>query len=123
MYRIRLFWIFTTVFLLHQFVEKYLSIRISLLDNYLDPLLFMPILLSLVLWERRWWLKSNRNYVLPITHVWGYCLITIILAEILFPKLNPSFKADWIDSILYVIGSMIFIKFMNGQTRNTANNT
>lgn len=53
--------------LLHQSLEKLLEIRIPVIDNYLDPLLLMPILLHLMLWERRILFKKDCNMFFPFS--------------------------------------------------------
>ncbi len=41
------------IFTAHQFLQKTGFVNISLIDNYLDPLLAMPLLLQLNVLEKR----------------------------------------------------------------------
>lgn len=97
-----------TLFILHQCLEKIAKVRIELLDNYLDPLLIMPILLPLITWERRF-LRNEWDYKLPLTHVLGYVIIISALAEIILPKLTKNMIADPLDVLFYSIGAGIYL--------------
>lgn len=104
-----LFYVCIVLFGIHQFLEKGMQVRIPLLDNYLDPLLFMPILLHLITAERRFFTK-NHTYRLPLLIVIVYVGIASILAELVFPVFNPKLVGDPIDVCLYVLGAGFYVQ-------------
>lgn len=99
--------------LLHQSLEKLLEIRIPVVDNYLDPLLLMPILLHLMLWERRIVFKKDLQYVFSLLEVTILFIVVSFVAEYLFPRWNAGFTADWRDVVCYACGTLIFYFFFN----------
>ncbi len=107
------FCIFMIIFLIHQITQKVLGISFPLLDNYLDPLLFMPIILNFILWERRYLFKKGSDYTLPIPHVLILWICLSILTEYFFPRWNSGFTADILDVCCYGLGTLFFLLFMN----------
>lgn len=101
-----LFVICTTLFLIHQYLQKYLGIGVKVADSYLDPLLAMPILLHLVNLERKWITKKK-----PLSdgEMWGYCLLVAMIAEVIFPLITPNFTYDLLDIVLYLTGTIIYL--------------
>lgn len=96
-----------TVFLVHQFLERVARIEIPILDNYLDPLLAMPVILHLVTLERRF-LTKNPTYKLPLLHIILYVVVITIFAEVIFPRVNPKLVGDPVDVLMYVIGAGVY---------------
>lgn len=108
-----IFWTALILLLLHQWIEKYLQYPIPVLDNYLDTLLCMPILLGALLWERRNLFKLGQDFRFNLSTVVIITFIATFIFEVIFPRLTPQFTADWMDSIMYGIGSLIFYFFVN----------
>lgn len=100
------------LFLLHQFTQKVLHISIPFADNYLDDLLCMPILLSLLLLERRW-LTGNKNRVFSALEVSIMVLVMSFIFEGLFPYWSSNFTRDYWDIVAYMLGALFFYKLMN----------
>ena len=90
------------LFIVHQYLERIAKIQIGALDNYLDPLLMMPILLWLVTFERRM-IHKQPGYKLPATHMFGFVILVSFLAELVFPLFTKELIADPWDVCLYVI--------------------
>ncbi|HTO14274.1 MAG TPA: hypothetical protein VLZ83_00775 [Edaphocola sp.] len=88
-------------------------IRIPFADNYLDPLLFMPILLHCILWEQRFIFKKGLNFKLGTSEIIIWLIIISILTEYFFPKWNLGFTADIWDVFPYGLGTIFFMLFMN----------
>ena len=86
----------------------YAHFNVPFLDNYLDPVIAMPILLYAVLWERRILLKGN-NITLSYTEILGYFLLMVIFGEIIFPLMSNKFTADYWDVLAYAIGTLLYI--------------
>src|SRR5690606_16759880 len=98
---------------MHQFLQKILGINIQLVDSFLDPLLFLPILLQLVLLERRFVFGKGTQYVLSWFQILTVTVFVSVVCELLFPQWNPAFTADYIDVICYLLGGVIFGVFFN----------
>ena len=96
------------VFILHQVLEKIVHVSLALADNYLDPLVCMPIILQLFVWERRI-LFSDPLYQIPILHCAGYFIVIAIVAEIIFPTISSRFTADFMDILCYAAGTLLYI--------------
>ena len=107
------FLISSLLFLFHQFSQKVVNYPIPLLDNYLDTLLCMPILLSLLLLEQRQLFKKGAHFRFNAIETIFLVLLLSVLFERLFPWLSPNFTADWWDVLMYLIGGSIFYYFIN----------
>lgn len=99
--------------LIHQIVQKVLDINIPLIDSFLDPILFMPILLHLILWERRYLFGKGPGYVLSWSQMLMVLIFVSILCEYFFPQWNDKFTMDYWDIVCYAIGAFIFGRFLN----------
>ena len=106
------FFCFSILFLLHQFTQKIANVSIPFADNYLDNLLAMPILLSCLLAERRWFLKQE-TYVFSLLEVSTMVLVMSFIFEGLFPYWSKDFTRDYWDVVAYIMGGLFFYKVMN----------
>lgn len=102
------------LFSLHQYFQKIVNVNIPVIDNYLDPLLFMPILLMLLKWERQLIFKSSQKSF-PLTDVISYFLIVSVVCEFLLPQWSDTMIGDPWDVVCYGVGSFIFV-FINNKT-------
>lgn len=107
------------LFVAHQIAQKLLNINLPILDSYLDPILLMPLLLHALLWERRLLFGFDDQHILSKKYIFLVWIIVSILAEFIFPSWNKGFTKDPIDILLYLIGSLIFMKFFNHPTEIT----
>ncbi|MTB50330.1 hypothetical protein [Lewinella sp. W8] len=94
----------------HLILERLLRLHWTLLDHYLDPLCFLPILLTLWLIDLRW-LFGRPRLTAAFTLVAG--TFFIVLGEIIFPILDPAFVHDPWDYPFYLIGLAYFWFFIN----------
>jgi hypothetical protein len=101
------------LFLVHQLTQRVLHISIPLADSYLDNFLATPILLTLLLVERRTLFRYGLNYTLSVTEVGLATLFIAVVGEVLFPKLSREFTADWLDVVFYSLGSVLFYVKVN----------
>lgn len=99
--------------LAHQIAQKIFLIHLPWFDSYLDPLVVMPILFQLVLWERRVIFGRGTSYVLEWWRVSVICIWVAILSEGIFPIISSRFTADWKDVLCYVAGTLAYCKFWN----------
>lgn len=97
----------------HQVLQKIFHVPIPFVDLYLDNLLAMPIILTLLLSERRILFKRGRNYRLPVLDVVVATIYIIFIAEVIFPMLSEDFRTDWWDVLFYALGSVLFLLTIN----------
>ena len=105
----RFFLFFVVVFLGHQ-LSEYLGVRIDVVDAYLDPLLFFPLVLYLT---KRWNQYYSPTYKVPVVFVLVSVLVLVILFEFVFPAFSPRFEKDYYDFVAYGFGAAIFLILMN----------
>ncbi len=101
------------IFLLHQVAEKIFAYHIPFFDNYLDPFLCTPIMLTFLLFERRVFFKEGEGFILSVLEIIVATIGMICISEILFPYLSSQFTADWHDGIGLSLGSLYFYFFIN----------
>lgn len=102
----------------HQLAQKVFRVSLPWADSYLDPLLLMPILLQLVLWERRVLFAKGPRYTLEWWRVALICLLVSVLAEVAFPVMSPKFTADPYDIVCYGLGAFAFWTVWNKADRS-----
>lgn len=107
------FFVLLSVAIVHQLLQKVAKVSQPLLDAYLDPLLFMPILLHLMLWERRSLFGKGPYYTLGFWRTVAIFILVGIITEIVFPSMSSKFTTDVIDVACYAIGSMVFLLIWN----------
>src|SRR5690606_31750794 len=103
-----LFTICAFLFILHQYLQKIAGISLSLADSYLDPLLCMPILLHLIVLERKLFHRRT-EYTLSLSHIVGYVLLVSILCELVLPICNEQMTAAPWDIACYALGGFIYV--------------
>ncbi len=96
------------LFVMHQVAQKVMKVSIPLADSYLDNILATPILLTLVVVERRILFKRGTDYILTPMEVIMATLFIILVSEFLFPFVSPDFTFDWVDILCYILGSVLF---------------
>jgi hypothetical protein len=96
------------IFIIHQVLQKVMDIHFERLDNYLDNLLAMPVILTLLLAERRWLFKKGDTYTLPALDIGITMLYVISTTEIVFPLFSKEFTGDWVDVFFYAAGAVLF---------------
>ncbi|BDS12253.1 hypothetical protein [Aureispira anguillae] len=102
------------LFIGHQLTQKVLLWSIPLADNYLDTLLCMPILLGLILMERRFLWRRIKVYNFPLLDTIVSVAALAILYEEIFPVFFSGFTRDVWDYVSYALGACLFYFFING---------
>lgn len=102
-----------SLFLIHLILERGLNWKIPFWDNYGDPIVFMPIFLHFILWEDRFVRKKGTQYILSWKKSLFWWVIISIIVEYFFPKWTDGFTADYLDVLLYGLGTLFFMVFMN----------
>ena len=103
-----LFIISSLLFLLHQVVQHLFKLSLPLADHYLDNLLAMPIILSLLLAERRYLFRRGIAYQLSLLEIVLATLYVGVISEWLFPLLSDRFTFDPLDFLFFLAGAGIF---------------
>lgn len=94
----------------HFVLERLLRISCPALDRYLDPFCYLPLLLTVWLIDLHW-MFGLRRLSGPFTLVAS--LFLVILAEIIFPTMEPAFVHDLWDYPVYLLGLGYFWFFIN----------
>ena len=116
------FLICLALFLLHQLLQKGLQIQMALADRYLDAFLAMPVILTLLLAEKRWLWKKKASYRLTTLTIAITTAYIIVMVEVIFPWLSDKFTTDWLDIICYIAGSLLFHFTINKRGREEDQN-
>lgn len=108
-----LFIICCVLFIIHQVSQVIFNYHIPLVDSFLDNLLAMPIILTLLLFERRYIFRWKGYYRLTISEVIIGTLFIAFVSEIIFPALSDDFTGDWKDLIFLLAGAVLFYFTIN----------
>lgn len=111
------FWLFLSLFIGHQILERLLHIRIEWLDNYLDDLLCMPILLGGWLAEQYDLFGRKRLRRIEIFALW---VVVSLVFEGLLPYWSPRYTADGWDAVCYALGSWLFYRLIQERVEQPA---
>ncbi|PRD47181.1 hypothetical protein [Sphingobacterium haloxyli] len=117
-----LFTVSSILFLMHQYAQKVAKVSLPIIDSYLDPILFMPIVLPLIGWERKL-IYQNPAYTLPLSHVFACFLLVSVLFEIILPLWNERMTADVWDVPFYALGALIYTITANDRCRSLPTGT
>lgn len=117
-----IFIIACVLFIGHQLLQKFMPIGPGWNSSYLDNLLAMPIILTLLLVERQYLFKKGASYPLPALDVIMATLFIIVVAEVIFPLFSDDFVTDWMDALFYASGSIIFYLTINRIPKKAKNN-
>ena len=107
------------LFAAHQITQRVLDIPIPLADAYLDNVLATPILLTLLVAERRLLFRRGEDYTLTLAETVLATLWIAVVGEVLFPYFSEQFTADWLDVVFYLLGSVLFYFTINRPVKRT----
>ena len=99
------------LFIIHQVMQKGMDIHYKWFDRYLDNLLAMPVILTLLQAERIFLFRKGSAYLLPLFEIVMATLYIILITEIIFPIFSKNFTPDWADIFFYFAGSLLFYMF------------
>lgn len=105
----------------HQFVERVWNWDCPLIDSYLDSFLCMPILLGLLLVERRF-LMQNVSFCFSLFDTLVMVVALSLLYEEVFTRVFDGFVRDNWDYVSYGLGGGYFYLFVN-QSRGVDTNS
>ncbi len=101
------------LFLTHQFAQKGFGIHIPFVHSYLDDLLVMPIILPLILVERRRFYGWGEDFVFSAPVTAALVLAFSLIFELVFPYFSEKFTFDWWDFVAYGMGGILFYRYLN----------
>ncbi len=79
----------------------------TLIHNYLNNLLCMPLVLTICLIVLQF-IKKNYRLTIPIFAIASITIYYILYFEWYLPKVNDRYTSDPIDGVLYVLGAIGF---------------
>lgn len=102
----------TAIFLAvcNQVLEKGFGIFIPIVHSYLDDLLCFPIVLTFGLAMYRYF---KPNYELSVWHIWPTVITYSVYFEWYLPQTSSVYTADFLDVVMYVLGAVIYQRFIN----------
>ena len=106
----------STLFVLHQALQFAFGIYIPLAHAYLDNLLAMPIILTLLLAERKYVFKRGAHYQLSFAEVMIATVYVSVVSEFLLPLLSARFVYDPVDFIFYFLGMGLYLFSLHGKS-------
>lgn len=101
------------LFILHQVFIMVFDVRLPQIDSYLDNLLAMPIILTLLLFERIYLFKWKNYKRLNLLEIVAATTFIAVVSELLFPLLSDDFTSDWLDVFFFFLGALIFYFTVN----------
>lgn len=107
------FWLSCLLFVAHQIIQKGFNINIPWIHSYLDDVLAMPILLTLILFERRKFFAWGDDFVFSALESLALVVSLSLVFELVFPAFSTKFTFDWRDFIAYALGGVVFYKYLN----------
>ena len=80
---------------------------------YLDDLLAIPVILTLVVAVQRQWVYRNPQYVLSKFQVIFAVVYISIWFEGIMPAFSGKYTRDFWDMLAYILGAWFFYRFVN----------
>ena len=105
-----------TLFVLHQVLQLAFGIYIPLVHAYLDNLLSMPIILTLLVAERRYLFKRGVHYQFSFAEVVIATVYVSVVSEFLLPLLSNRFVYDPVDFVFYFLGTSLYLFSLHGKS-------
>ncbi|TDT46268.1 hypothetical protein CLV90_0314 [Maribacter spongiicola] len=109
--------VFIITGLLVYLLQRYNADIPTLINNYLNDFLCMPIVLKIGLFSIRY-IKSDEHIVLPLPLQIITTFLFIIYFEVVLPSYNERYTADILDVAAYSLGLILFIGIEGFQKDN-----
>ena len=88
------------------------GIFIRPLPSYLDDLLCLPIVLTIILAAERLYFKAP-GFILPANYSWWAVAAFCVVFEGVLPFVSEKYTADVMDVFFYSLGAVIFLVTIN----------
>jgi len=90
------------------YLAQYYKLELpSIINNYVNDFLIIPIVLSVCLYALRF-TRNNNNFTIPLIVVFVLCAAYSIFFEVILPKTHQRYTGDVIDVFLYFLGGLWF---------------
>ena len=99
----------------NQVLEKGFGIYIPIVHSFLDDLVCFPIVLTLGLAMYR---SFKPYYRLGMVHILPVLVVYSLYFEWYLPQTSTVYTADALDVLMYVLGALIFQRFINRSSTN-----
>jgi len=76
----------------------------------------MPIILGIILWERKFIFKQKSTYTFSLIEIIIITILLSILFEEGFPRWSNAFTKDYFDYVFYFVGALLFYVHHNRQS-------
>ncbi|PZX58001.1 hypothetical protein LV85_00187 [Algoriphagus chordae] len=100
-------------FWVNQYLEKSLGIFLPVYHSYGDDLMAMPVVFGICLQLMRCWHPAGGELTFSTKQVMIGLVYFSLVFEVLLPFKSTTYTADPLDVVCYVIGTLVFLKFMN----------
>jgi hypothetical protein len=104
------YWLAILIFILDKIIQNFFHAPIWL-SSYLDDFLLLPIFLGSALLVQQKFI--NQKFTFKITLVIVVWLIFSVLFEFLFPSLISGYTSDYWDILVYGLGGVYYLAFIN----------
>ena len=104
-----LFIVSCVLFLVHQLLQHSFKVPVPFADAYLDNILAMPIILTLLVAERRCLFNRGVAYNLSLQEVLLTTADISLVSEYLFPFLSTRFVTDPMDFVFFFAGTGLYL--------------
>ncbi len=84
----------------------------SIINNYVNDFLIIPIILIPSLFILQW-SKGDKNYKISAWVILYICVFYALFFEYIIPQYHSRYTADLIDVILYFAGGFVFYSLQN----------
>lgn len=100
-------------FWINLYLEKSLGIFLPFYHSYGDDLIAMPVVFGICLQIMRWIHPRKTELTFSIKQLAIGVIYFSIVFELILPNVSPVYTADLFDVLCYLIGTLVFQKFMN----------
>jgi hypothetical protein len=100
--------LFILLFSINYSLEKIWGIYIPLIHAYMDDLLAIPVIMSLLLLFARLFYFKSTTYLFPTYYIVLSVVYLCVYFEWYLASKSTTHTADWLDCVCYSIGGVIF---------------
>ncbi len=99
------------LFAINQLLE-WRGVYLQPINFYLDDLLCMPVVLTIVLAGERLYFGDN-GFILPVKYVAVAVVLFSLWFEVVLPLFSATYTSDILDVLFYSLGAILFLATIN----------
>lgn len=103
----------SVIFWINLYLEKSLGIFIPVYHAYGDDLIAMPVVFGICLQVMRWIHPMKSKLIFSKKQLAVGLIYFSIVFEVILPYFSATYTSDSLDVLCYLIGTIVFQKFMN----------